>query len=48
MIVLFPIDAEVAPIVVSDASPVEPAEVQAAVVQEDEEEEEMEFDMEWD
>tara|TARA_B100000029_G_scaffold252957_1_gene249884 strand:- start:141 stop:941 length:801 start_codon:yes stop_codon:yes gene_type:complete len=41
------VDAEAAPVVASEASPVEQAAVQAAVVQE-EEEEEIEFDMEWD
>ena len=42
------VDAEVAPVVASEASPVEQQAVQTAVVQEEDEEEEMEFDMEWD
>ena len=42
------VDAEIAPVVASEASPAEQQAVQTAVVQEEEEEEEMEFDMEWD
>ena len=42
------VDAEVAPVIASEASAVEQPAVQAAVIQEEEEEEEMEFDMEWD